>query len=238
LAIILNIETSSEICSVALSINGKVTNLKESVENKTHASELSVFIEQILKEERISASSLDAVSVSKGPGSYTGLRIGVSMAKGICFAAGVPLIAISTLQAMAYKVIDIYNSGRFKDHHQAWFCAMTDARRMEVYLAVYDFQKNQVRNTASEVINKNSFIDILSGRNVLFFGPGSEKCKNMIIHNNAIFVSGIYPSAENMVSLSEDAFAKRQFADIISFEPFYFKDFIATVPKNKVNLPK
>lgn len=178
MALVLNIDTSTDVCSVAIAREGNVIALKENDEGFNHSILLGVYVDDLLKENDLTANDLDAVSVSMGPGSYTGLRIGVSLAKGICFGAGKPLIAVSTLEALA-------NAVARRENEEAFYCPMIDARRMEVYTAVYDREGNVVRDIHAEVIEENSFADVLSTRKVLFFG-GSDKVKgilNIRMHN-------------------------------------------------------
>ena len=222
MGLILCIETSTKSCSVALSNNGKiVSNIEEVSEQYSHSEQLTCFIEQILLNENIKVSDLNAIAISSGPGSYTGLRIGTSTAKGLCYACGIPLIAIPTLDAMVQGI---------KDHYpDMQLCPMIAARRMEVYCAVYSsFQANSV---VAKVINKDSFKKELSQGSVLFFGDGANKCKSILSHPNAFFKLGIYPSASNMISLAEDKYQNKKFEDLAYFEPFYLKDFVAGVKK-------
>jgi tRNA threonylcarbamoyladenosine biosynthesis protein TsaB len=229
MSLILNIETATEICSVALSKNGKLVAIKEDTEGQQHAKMLTVLIEQLFSENNISIKELKAVAVSMGPGSYTGLRIGVSAAKGIAYAADVPLIAINTLQAMAYG---ISKNGKYEP--DTWFCPMIDARRMEVYTTFFDINNKIMRDIAAEIIDENSFSEILEKHKVIFHGNGASKCKQSIKSPNAQFVDNEKCSALNMIELSHQAFQNHQFVDVAYFEPFYLKDFIATVPKNSV----
>ena len=240
MSLILNIETATNICSVALAKHGKLISLKESKQDKSHAELLTVFIENILNTYKLKASSLDAVAVSKGPGSYTGLRIGVSTAKGICYGINKPLIGICTLQAMAYGVCGACVS-RFKTvarikriKQNSWFCPMIDARRQEVYSAFFDNKNQLKREVSADIIETNSYKDILDERKVIFFGNGSEKCKNILKSKNAFFIDNISPSAKNMLVLSEKAFNNKKFEDTAYFEPFYLKDFVAIPPKKNI----
>jgi tRNA threonylcarbamoyladenosine biosynthesis protein TsaB len=235
MALILNIETSTEVCSVGLSRDGETVALKENKEGLNHSSLLSLFIDDILKENSLTARDLDAVAISMGPGSYTGLRIGVSTAKGVCYGAEIPLIAVSTLQAVAQPVHELANkNGLLDSPESAWFCPMTDARRMEVFCAFYDNNNTLKKDIAAEIIDNESFLDILNEREVVFFGNGADKCKEAITHKNAKFIDDILPTAKNMAKIAEDHFAKKEFADVAYFEPFYLKDFVATTPKKKV----
>ena len=228
---ILNIETSTNVCSVALSSGSKVIVSRESPAERSHASVLTVFIDEVMKEAGKNYSELSAVSVSKGPGSYTGLRIGVSAAKGICYGADVPLVAVDTLRLMAAGV---YDTNRDDLIDGTLLCPMIDARRMEVYTALYDVSGNMVREIRAEIIDENSFAHYLEKGKVLFFGDGSAKCREIIQHPNAAFIEGIYPSAGRMANLSHQALSKKDFEDTAYFEPFYLKDFIATQPKKNL----
>lgn len=230
MALILNIETSTNVCSAAISRNGEVIDLLENFEGQSHASLLTVFIEKLFKQNSLQFSDLDAVSISEGPGSYTGLRIGVSVAKGICYAQNKPLIAINTLKAMAMMAKETISD----ISQNALFCPMIDARRMEVYSALFDTDLNNYRKTIAEVIEENAYQEELINKPIYFFGDGANKCTDKIIHKNAIFNKDIYPSAKYMARLSQIAFEKNDFKDVAYFEPFYLKDFVATTPKKKV----
>ncbi|MDL2231605.1 tRNA (adenosine(37)-N6)-threonylcarbamoyltransferase complex dimerization subunit type 1 TsaB [Porphyromonadaceae bacterium OttesenSCG-928-L07] len=227
MALILNIDTSTEICSVALANDGKIIGLKENSEGLNHSLLLGTYVDELLKENNIETRQLDAVSVSMGPGSYTGLRIGVSLAKGLCFGASKPLIAVNTLQALAWSVSD-----RLKE--DAWYCPMIDARRMEVYTAFYDQNNHTQIETKAEIIDSESFKDILEKHKVYFFGNGSDKVQEVLTASNAHFLADIKTSATNMVALSEARYKAKQFEDVAYFEPFYLKDFIATTPKSRL----
>lgn len=229
MALILNIETATEICSVSIAKDGQLLALKENMEGLQHAKLLTVFIETIFKENAVSIKELDAVAVSKGPGSYTGLRIGVSAAKGIAYAGDIPLIAISTLQAMAKG---LGNQNSFEEN--TWLCPMIDARRMEVYSAFFNLQNEQQRKIAADIIDENSYSGILVERPVVFFGNGAAKCKETIQSPNAKFIEDISCSAKNMTELSYRAFKNKQFEDVAYFEPFYLKDFVATIPRKNI----
>lgn len=228
MALILNIDTSTSVCSVALAQDGKVIALKESNEGLNHSVALGTFIDGILKEAGITARQLDAVAVSMGPGSYTGLRIGVSMAKGLCFGTNKPLIAVPTLQALALSV-----SSRLQER-DAWYCPMIDARRMEVYTAFFDADNQVMIDTQAEVIDGDSFDGTLAGRRVYFFGNGSDKVKGTLMSANAHFIEGVETSAKFLAEIAEQRFAGGKFEDVAYFEPFYLKDFIATTPKKKM----
>ena len=235
MALIINIETATRICSVALVSDGKILGLRESDEEKSHASQLTVFIEDLLREHYIQAHDLDAVAVSKGPGSYTGLRIGVSTAKGIVYATGKKLISIGTLASLAegamrhQAVKDI-----LKERERVLLCPMLDARRMEVYTALFRPDGAILEQVIAKIVDQHTFDSYLSVHNIVFFGNGSAKCRDMITHPGAIFLDGIECSAGFMTNLSEKAYQEKKFENVAYFEPSYLKDFIATIPKRKV----
>ena len=227
MAVILNIDTSTTVCSVALSEGGKLIACKESNEGLNHSVLLGCFVDELLKENQLNVSQLDAVAISMGPGSYTGLRIGVSLAKGLCFGANLPLIAVPTLQALALSVAN-------ELHEDALYCPMIDARRMEVYTAFYNRNNQTIVETQAEIIHEASFADLLSKQKIFFFGNGSTKVRNILISPNAYFLEGIETSARHMSLLAEQLFSQQKFVDVAYFEPFYLKDFIATTPKQKI----
>ena len=221
---ILCLETATNLCSVALCNSAGVISVRESNDLKSHASMLTVFINEILNEAGITAQKLDAVAVSKGPGSYTGLRIGVSVAKGIAYAASIPLIGIDTTFSMFNGV---NKSGSL-------YCPMLDARRMEVYYAVYDSNGNTVRNISAKIITEDSFMDIPESSDILFFGDGSEKCKGLIKRANVHFDDDFRMSAAHMYKPAIQALDKKHFEDVAYFEPFYLKDFITSTPRKSI----
>ncbi len=227
MALILNIDTSTSVCSVALAQNGHPLALKENKEGLNHSLLLGTFINDILKENGTEVSALDAIAVSMGPGSYTGLRIGVSMAKGLCYGASKPLIAVNTLQALAQSV-----SSRIQE--EALYCPMIDARRMEVYTALFDKDNRTIQETKAEIIDPASFSEILALQPVYFFGNGSDKVKTVLTSPQARFLANIETSSTNMVQLAEQKYETRNFEDVAYFEPFYLKDFIATTPKKNI----
>lgn len=228
--IILHIETATQICSAALSRGGKVIAEKHSDEKNAHSRVLTVFIDELLKENHLAPQDLDAVAVSKGPGSYTGLRIGVSTAKGLCYALGKPLIAVGTLQAMAWGMTRSVG----KVAQNTLFCPMIDARRMEVYAALFDPSNRQVRDIRAEVIDENSFGEFLKEHVVFFAGDGAAKCKPLLSENpNARFMDNFLPSANYLAEIASGKFNRKEFEDVAYFEPFYLKDFIAGIPKVK-----
>ena len=236
MALILNIETSTRVCSVCISKDGIVQSFRETNDEKTHAKLLTVFIDEIVKEQNLSFNDFDAIAVSKGPGSYTGLRIGVSTAKGLCYAKDLPLIAVNTLEAMANGVISKVklNEVSIDGFENAILVPMIDARRMEVYSAFFNSRGGSIREVKAEIIDENSYSEILAKQKMIFFGDGSEKITETIKHENAIFIENANPSSRSMVSLSEDAYIKEEFNDIAYFEPFYLKDFVATISKKNI----
>jgi len=236
MALILNIETSTQVCSVCVSLDGVVKGIKESNEEKSHAKLLTIFIDQLLNELDYKFDDFDAISISKGPGSYTGLRIGVSTAKGLCYAKDIPLIAINTLQSMANGIILKANSNDISvdDVENSILVPMIDARRMEVYSAFFNSKGEFLRDVKAEIIDENSYQDILLKQKMIFFGDGSEKIREIIKHENAVFVKNFNTSSNYMAGLSEITFEKKLFEDVAYFEPFYLKDFIATVPKKNI----
>lgn len=225
---ILCIETATGVCSVALCDREKVLGLREAPEGASHASQLTVLAGELLSEHDVSTGSLSAVAVSKGPGSYTGLRIGVSVAKGIAYASGIPLIGVNTLQAMC--------TGFISEHHAAigsddLLCPMLDARRMEVYNAVFNARGEMISDTRAEIITEKSFAGELVKNTIWFFGTGADKCAATIISENAIFTSNFRMSASFLLSPSAKALAEKRFEDVAYFEPYYLKEFLATKPK-------
>ncbi|MGM9759957.1 MAG: tRNA (adenosine(37)-N6)-threonylcarbamoyltransferase complex dimerization subunit type 1 TsaB [Parabacteroides sp.] len=226
---ILNIETSTSACSVAVSAESRILFERTTLKGPSHASVLGVFVEEALQEAKQQGQKLSAVAVSCGPGSYTGLRIGVSMAKGLCFGYGIPLIAIHTLDIVAASAI------RQTASEKDWlYCPMLDARRMEVYAALYDAELQQVRSTAADIVTEETYAPYLAQQPVCFCGDGAAKCQSVISSPNAHFLTEIVPLATEMVPLAEKAYTAGRFEDVAYFEPFYLKEFQATIAKNKV----
>ena len=187
-----------------------------------------------MKKEGVSFANLDAIAVSGGPGSYTGLRIGVSTAKGLCYASGLPLIAIPSLEAMAHKVIhDAPRYGLPADESML-YCPMIDARRMEVYAAIYNGKMHNIRDIQADIIDHLSFADLLQHQKIVFFGNGADKCKSSIQHPNALFLDQITTSATYMAVPAEEAFKTSAFVDVAYYEPYYLKDFVATIPSKNI----
>ena len=223
MALILNIETATTNCSVSLSKDGETLVLKEDYNSSySHAETLHVYISNIFKEANISKNQLDAVAVSKGPGSYTGLRIGVSAAKGICFALDVPLISVSTLKSLATQV----------EIDEGCIVPMLDARRMEVYSAIYSFNYELKRDIQAQIITTESFKQELELSPLYFIGSGVEKTEGLIKHKNAFFIDNKLPSAAQMAQLSEEKYQTSDFEDVAYFEPYYLKDFIGVKTKS------
>lgn len=229
MAVILNIETSTTVCSVALSENSTCLLHKIDFEAQSHARLLPMFLQEALDFLRQHSLKLDAVAVSSGPGSYTGLRIGVSTAKGLCYGFNIPLIAIDTLKIIANACLE----KEFVES-DTLLCPMIDARRMEVYSAFYNKDLSLVRSISSDVVETGSYDELLKCNKIYFFGNGASKCEVLLSHENAIFVEDIYPSAQAMIKLAEIAFKNNDFKDIAYFEPLYLKQFIATIPKQKI----
>ena len=228
---ILHIETSTAVCSVAVSQDGAVLYEKVDQDGPNHAVVCGPYVEEVLSFAESHAIPVDAVAVSQGPGSYTGLRIGVSMAKGVCYGRGIPLLAVPTLQLLTVPVL-LYHDELPED---ALFVPMIDARRMEVYAAVYDRALHELRPVGADIVDAHTYDEWLERGPVCFFGNGSDKCRQVITHPNAIFVEGIKPLARNMAPLAERSLARGETADTAYFEPFYLKEFIATKPKNLLN---
>jgi len=222
LALILSIETATTNCSVSLSKDGKIIDLKEDYNNSfSHAERLHVYIKALLEENNVEPEQLDAIAVSKGPGSYTGLRIGVSAAKGLCFALNKPLISISTLESLAHQV----------NISEGNIVPMLDARRMEVYSAVFNFDHDQVRSIQAEIIEADSFNFYLEKGKVYFIGTGAEKTQSTILHPNANFIERKLPSANEMSLLAYHKYKISDIEDVAYFEPYYLKDFVALKAK-------
>lgn len=227
---ILHIETSTSACSVAVSEDGQNIFRKEDLKGPSHAVSLGVFVDEALSFADSHALPLDAVAVSCGPGSYTGLRIGVSMAKGVCYGRNLRLIGIPTLKILCVPVL-LYHDELPDD---ALLCPMIDARRMEVYAAVYDRALRSVRDIAADIVDEHSYADYLQEHPVYFFGNGAAKCKEKLTHPNAHFIDDIQPLASMMFPLAEKAIAEGRFEDVAYFEPFYLKEFVAGTPKKLI----
>ena len=223
MAIILNIETSTAVCSAVLSKDGKIIGVQESSQPNVHAEKLAVFIHVLLEQAALSYSALDAIAVGTGPGSYTGLRIGTSTAKGLCYALDKPLLAVPTLQAMALA------SAAIIKRKDIYYCSMIDARRLEVYTGLYDYTGNEVMPAEAKILDEYSFSELLNKSIIAFSGDGMPKMKALSSSGDSrcIWVDETYASAKNMVPLSEEYFTRKQFSNVAYYEPFYLKDFIA-----------
>ena len=230
---IICLETSTAVCSVALCDSSGVVALKESSENKSHASKLTVFIGDLLAQAGLRPAELEAVVVSKGPGSYTGLRIGVSTAKGIAYAAGIPLIGIETTRAMFYGITEEIKHKYVLDN-TSLYVPMLDARRMEVFFSVLNAEGNTVKDISAEIIHEDSFSEIPENVRMLFFGDGASKCRQVLKRNNTGFADEFRISAAFMYGLAYKSLRERRFEDIAYFEPFYLKDFITSRPKKNI----
>ncbi len=223
MARILCIETSTKVCSVALSENGRITELKEDLSNNySHAERINVFIDAVLKPTKF--SDLDAVAVSLGPGSYTGLRIGVSSAKGICIGQNLPLISVNPLEAMARRI---------EADEKTLKIPMIDARRMEVFCAGFKGKGEPVFDTRAEIVTADSFSRYKNFSDVLYFGDGAEKCKN-VLHEPRYRFAEVYASALGMAEIADEKFHKKKYENLAYFEPFYLKDFVAGKPKKRL----
>lgn len=221
---ILLIETATQYCHVSLAIDSVVIAEKSSNEQNIHAKVLHRYIQHVLEEASISMQTLDAVAVSKGPGSYTGLRIGVSTAKGLCYSLNIPLISTPTLYSIA--------SGTLMETRDknALYCPMIDARRMEVYTALYDSGLAEIEKTKAQVVEEHSYSTLLEKHRIYFSGSGASKVRDIISHPHASFIENIHPSGLAVASLAQQKFDEKKFEDVAYFEPFYLKDFIAAKP--------
>lgn len=224
---ILSLETSTNVCSVALHADGGLKFTAEVHEDQMHASKLAVLIDQLFHASGTDRTQLSGVAVSAGPGSYTGLRIGTATAKGLCYALDIPLIAVGTLEVLSFPL------RRFGFQNMA-LCPMIDARRMEVYCMLIDTTGKTVMGAHPRIIDGASFRNELEAGRVAFFGNGAPKCRDVIVHRNAVFVGGIYPSAAALGELAHEQFCRGQFADLSMFGPTYLKEFVAKKPRTLV----
>ncbi|MBO7262661.1 MAG: tRNA (adenosine(37)-N6)-threonylcarbamoyltransferase complex dimerization subunit type 1 TsaB [Alistipes sp.] len=235
MALILSIETGTDICSVALANDGELMALRESDEGRDHAKKVALFVDELLRETGVQPSDIDAIAVGKGPGSYTGLRIGVSFAKGMCYALNIPLIAIGSLDALAEVAREDFEAGILDIEEEDWtkamLCPMVDARRMEVYAQVFDVEGKAQSDVVAEVVTEESFNEWRSKGKFVIFGNGAKKCAEML--PDAI-IEDVVPSARGIVRLAEEAFNAGKFEDLAYFEPLYLKDFIVIPSKKKL----
>jgi tRNA threonylcarbamoyladenosine biosynthesis protein TsaB len=228
MAKILQIETATQTCSVALAIAGETIGLKEETAKNIHAGSLTLFIEEVMQQAGLQYQDLDAVAVSKGPGSYTGLRIGISTVKGLCFALDKPFIAIDTLKMMANGFL-LENQG-----YSGLICPMIDARRMEVFAALFDENLEMVAPVTAKIIDADSYTTDLTAHQITFIGDGASKCSEVLLHPNANFSAENFNSAAHLSKLALAAYEQQEFEDVAYFEPYYLKDFVFTAPKKKV----
>ncbi len=233
MSLILCIETGTDICSVGLARDGELVSLRESDEGRDHAKNVAVFIDELLRENGVAAEELSAVAVGMGPGSYTGLRIGVSFAKGLCYGLQIPLVAVGSLDSMVQVAREDYEAGiidveRWED---AVLCPMVDARRMEVYTQMFDAKGKSLNEVKAEIVTEGSFADWRSERPFVIFGNGAAKCQEVL--SDAILIN-VTPSARGLAALAHQRFEAGQTEDIAYFEPFYLKDFIVIPSKKKL----
>ncbi|HHZ65023.1 MAG TPA: tRNA (adenosine(37)-N6)-threonylcarbamoyltransferase complex dimerization subunit type 1 TsaB [Flavobacteriales bacterium] len=232
MALLISLETATQMCSVALAKDGEVLAVKESSEDKSHSSQITVFIEEVLAKAGAAMKDVEGVAVSEGPGSYTGLRIGVSTAKGLCYGLDIPLIAVNTLQTMALGASIERASG-----DNTLYCPLIDARRMEVYYALYNGDNEMAGEVRAEIVDESFLQRQFKDNKIVFFGDAVEKCQKVLGQNpNAVFLQNHLPTASNMAILAEKKYGSNQFEDVAYFEPFYLKDFVA-VKSKKFQLP-
>lgn len=234
MSLILCIETGTDICSVGLARDGELLSLRESDEGRDHARKVGVFVDELLRETDIAPDELDAVAVGKGPGSYTGLRIGVSFAKGLCYGLQKPLVAVGSLDALVEVAREDYEAGilQVADWERAVLCPMVDARRMEVYAQLFDTAGNPLSEVSAEVVDGSSFARYRTGeRPLVIFGSGARKCADVLTGATLV---GVTPSARGLARLAQQAFDAGRTEDIAYFEPFYLKDFVVTTSKKKL----
>lgn len=223
-------ETSTEVCSVGLAKDGKIVGIKENFEGNLHASQLHVLVDELLKEAHYTLNNLDAVAISKGPGSYTGLRVGVSSAKGYCFGLDIPLISIGTLDSLKNQVIEEINP-----REKIFIIPMLDARRMEVYCGIWNHKTEQIQEIEAKILDESSFSEFISETKTYFIGTGNDKFSKIISNENAVFKNNIYASVKGMAKEAENKFVKNEFEDTAYFEPYYLKEFVGTTPKKALH---
>ena len=233
MSLILCIETGTDICSVGLARDGELVSLRESDEGRDHAKNVAVFVDELLRENDVAAEELSAVAVGMGPGSYTGLRIGVSFAKGLCYGLQIPLVAVGSLDSMVQVAREDYEAGiidveRWED---ALLCPMVDARRMEVYTQMFDAKGQSLNEVKAEIVAEDSFAEWRNGRPFVIFGNGAAKCQEVL--TDAILIN-VTPSARGLAALAHQRFEAGKTEDIAYFEPFYLKDFIVIPSKKKL----
>jgi tRNA threonylcarbamoyladenosine biosynthesis protein TsaB len=235
MALILSIETGTDICSVALANDGELMALRESDEGRDHAKKVALFVDELLRETGVQPSDLDAIAVGKGPGSYTGLRIGVSFAKGMCYALNIPLISVGSLDALSEVAREDFDAGILDIEDEEWaaarLCPMVDARRMEVYAQIFDNECKSLSEVVAEVVTEQSFKKWREAGKLVIFGNGAKKCAEVLPDAICVDVS---PSARGIVRLAEQAFNDGKFEDLAYFEPFYLKEFLVIPSKKKL----
>ena len=233
MALILCIETGTDICSVGIVKDGELLSLRESDAGRDHASKVGVFVDELLRETGISPQDIDAIAVGKGPGSYTGLRIGVSFAKGLCYGLSIPLIAINSMEALANVDIEDYQAGiiDIDNLNEAMLCPMVDARRMEVYAQIFNAQGEACSEVSAEIVTEESFRQVRNESTLIIFGSGAAKCSEVL--SDAIAIE-ITPSVRGMARLAQRAFDAKEFVDVAYFEPFYLKNFVVTTSKKRL----
>lgn len=230
---IIHIESSTSVCSVSLAKDGKLIASKNNFDGQNHAKLIGPYVEQLLQENSVNISQLAAVAVSEGPGSYTGLRIGTSHAKGICYAREIPLIAISPLQTLCESVLHA-NCSAIENKDSAVYIPLIDARRMEVYTASFNSRCEQTSPVEAMIINEESFLATYTDQEIVIFGNGAAKCLKVLKHPKLRYLANIDCHADHMCRLAQQAYCKEQFVDTAYFEPFYLKDFVALTPKKSI----
>lgn len=233
MSLILCIETGTDICSVGIARDGELVSLRESDEGRDHAKKVAVFVDELLRETGVAPDELDAVAVGKGPGSYTGLRIGVSFAKGLCYGLGIPLVAVGSLDALAEVAIEDHEAGIIDVGRwdEAVLCPMVDARRMEVYTRLFDTSGQPLSEVSAEIVTAESFAGVRGCRPLVIFGNGAAKCREVL--PDAEYIN-IVPSARGLARLAQERLSAGLTEDIAYFEPFYLKDFVVIPSKKKL----
>ena len=232
MALLLSLETSTQACSAAVHKDGVLLASREIQTPRSAAAQLAVIVHEVVSEAKFKMADLQGIVVASGPGSYTGLRIGVATAKGLCYALNIPLISVNTLQLMAYQGKDYLkaNLSRTEQENEILLCPMIDARRMEVYCLIQDFNLNEIEPTQAKIIDEQSFKNYFQNRVIYFLGEGAEKCKEIIHHGSARFVPQLTPQAASLGELGYLKWKQSEFEDVVTFEPFYLKDFLIRKP--------
>ncbi len=231
MALLLSLETSTQSCSVALHKDGKLLAERETKIPRSAAAQIAVMIQEVIQQANHKPSELNGVVVASGPGSYTGLRIGVATAKGLCYALNIPLISVNTLHLLASQGKDIFRTQeRSFDQDKILFCPMLDARRMEVYCMLTDFNLKELEPIQARIIDEQSFGEYLEQQVIYFLGEGAQKCKEIIRQNNARFLPDVIPQARRLGEMGHAKWQQSLFEDVVTFEPFYLKDFFVKKP--------